>query len=75
MRIYLTDKYAGYVLPEKLFKNVQVNATENTEYLIQTSFEKSEAIEQLKNTKKCKLIKRFEKNYCFSEIYKIQVLP
>lgn len=72
MRTYLTDKYSGYVSQENLFKNIQVNATNNTEYLIQTNFEKLEFLEQLKNTKKLKLIKRFEKNYCFSEIYKVE---
>ncbi len=69
MRTYLTDKYAGYVLPERIFKNVQEEATNETEYLIQTSFEKSETIEQLKSSKKWELLKRFEKNYSYCEIY------
>jgi hypothetical protein len=71
MRTYLTDKYAGYVAPEKMFKNVEAKASNATEYLIQTSFEKNDILEQLQKTKNCLLIKRFEKNYCFSEIYKV----
>ena len=70
MRTYLSDEYAGYVKKEDVFTNTQAAFNESTRYLIQTNYENDG--QEFITGSKAILLKRFEKNNCWSEIYRIQ---
>jgi 4-amino-4-deoxy-L-arabinose transferase-like glycosyltransferase len=69
LRNYLENYYCGYLSSERNFKNVNRVAEDDSYFLIRCSFENSDEINELIKTSQWELIKRFDKNFSWTEIY------
>lgn len=69
--VNLTNPYSGY-LTNKKFNKVSSTLTDSTSLLIFSNMEFNDYYNSMKKQKKVNIIKRFEKENAWSEIYKIE---
>ncbi len=68
----LSKPYVGYFDEgEKRFKNISWNFSETTDYCIFSNMERDKAFDLIKKENDLKLLKRFEKNKAWTNIYKV----
>lgn len=69
MTFNLKNPFLGYLNSDETFKHVNTTIDENSEIVIISNIELNEKLEVIRHSKEYELIKRFEKDNAWSEIY------